>query len=107
MPIRTATLTHQIQKNGARLHRAMAISAGSHGPDQPPSELELAMLEERRLLKQARAQPPGAGPAAQAQGRKAGEGGQTAQGAEGLQAAQGGEGAQRRQGGQGRKSLAG
>jgi hypothetical protein len=54
MPIRTATLTRQIQKNGARLHRAMAISARSHRSGQPPSELEHPLLEERRLLRAGR-----------------------------------------------------
>ena len=56
MPIRTASLTHQIQKNGARLHVAMAIRLHSQGADQPASEHEQALLEERRLLKEANAQ---------------------------------------------------
>ena len=56
MPIRTASLTHQIKKNGARLHLAMASRAYSQGEDQPPSAQEKALLEERRLLKEARAE---------------------------------------------------
>ena len=55
MPIRTASLTHQIQKNGARLHLAMAIRAHSQGAEQPASEHEQALLDERRLLKEAKA----------------------------------------------------
>ena len=55
MPIRTATVTHQIQKNGARLHLAMVSRAHSQGEGSPPSELERALLEERRSLKEARA----------------------------------------------------
>ena len=55
MPIRTASLNHQIQKNGARLHLAMASRAHSQGADQPASEHEQALLDERRLLKEAEA----------------------------------------------------
>lgn len=54
MPIRTASLSHQIQKNGARLHLAMASRARSQGANQPPSEREQALLEERHLLKEAK-----------------------------------------------------
>ena len=55
MPIRTASLTHQIQTNGARLHLAMVTRTRSKGADQPASEAEQALLEERRLLKAAKA----------------------------------------------------
>ena len=55
MPIRTATLRHQLEKNGARLHVAMAARAQSRGADQPPSEQEQALLDERHALKEARA----------------------------------------------------
>jgi hypothetical protein len=55
MPIRIASLKHKIQDNGARLHLAMASRAHSHAGDPAPSELEVALLEERRLLKEARA----------------------------------------------------
>lgn len=51
MPTRTASLTNQIHKNGARLHLAMVTRTRSQGADQPPSEAELALLEERRELK--------------------------------------------------------
>ena len=56
MPIRTASLSHQIQKNGVRLHLAMAIRAHSQGADHPVSEHEQALLDERRSLKEAKAQ---------------------------------------------------
>ena len=56
MPIRTASLTPQIQKNGVRLHLAMTSRAYSQGADQPPSAQEKALLEERRLLKEAKAE---------------------------------------------------
>ena len=55
MPIRTASLNHQIHKIGARLHLAMASRAHSRGADQPLSEREQALLNERRLLKEANA----------------------------------------------------
>jgi hypothetical protein len=55
MPIRTASLNHQIQNNGARLHLAMVTRARSQGPGEPPSAHEQALLEERRLLKEAKA----------------------------------------------------
>ena len=55
MPIRTASLTHRIQKNGARLHLAMASRAHSQGADRPASEHEQALLDERRLLKEEKA----------------------------------------------------
>ena len=53
MPIRIASLSHQIQKNGARLHLAMARRTFSKGVDLP-SDHEQALLDERRLLKEAR-----------------------------------------------------
>lgn len=52
MPIRTASLTKRISENGQSLHRAKM----SRGADQEPSEAELALLEERRLLKEERDQ---------------------------------------------------
>jgi hypothetical protein len=55
MPIRTASLTNQIQKNGARLHLAMAARIHSQGEGQPASEHEQALLDERRVLKEAKA----------------------------------------------------
>ena len=55
MPIRTASLNPQIQKNGARLHLAIVTRTGSKGADHPASEAEQALLEERRALKGAKA----------------------------------------------------
>lgn len=49
MPIRTASLSKRISENGQALHRAM-MSRG----DQEPSQAELALTEERRLLKEER-----------------------------------------------------
>ena len=56
MPIRDATLNHQLHQNGARLHLAMLARIHSHGADEPASEDELALMEERRQLKLARAE---------------------------------------------------
>ena len=53
MPIRTATLTKRISKNWQALHRAMKRRETS-GSDQGPSEAELVLTEERRLLKEER-----------------------------------------------------
>jgi hypothetical protein len=53
MPIRTATLSKQIQKNGAKLHVAMLARVHSQGADHEASETEQALLEERRSLKEA------------------------------------------------------
>ena len=50
MPIRTASLTKRISENGQALHRAMMSRAKT---DQP-SEAELVLIEERRLLKEER-----------------------------------------------------
>ena len=65
MPIRIASLTQRIAKNGAMLHKATMDRIHSLGADHEPSEAEQALAEERRLLKeerakrQARAQQPG------------------------------------------------
>ncbi len=68
MPIRTASLNHQIQNNGARLHLARVTREASQGADQPASEAEQALLEERHELKAAKvamqAQPKRAKPQA-------------------------------------------
>lgn len=48
MPIRTASVSRRISKNGQALHRAMA-GRGSGGQ---PSAAEQALLEERRSLKE-------------------------------------------------------
>jgi hypothetical protein len=56
MPIRTSSLNHKIQDNGARLHRAMVLRAHSQGADGPASGQEQELMAERRALKEARAQ---------------------------------------------------
>ncbi|MBT9595946.1 MAG: hypothetical protein IV094_08185 [Vitreoscilla sp.] len=56
MPIRGATLNHQLHKNGARLHLAMLTRIHSHGADGAPSNEEQALLDERNGLKAARAE---------------------------------------------------
>jgi hypothetical protein len=64
MPIRIASMTKRIARNGAMLHKAMKDRILSLGAEHPPSESEQALAEERRLLKeerekrQARAQGP-------------------------------------------------
>lgn len=55
MPIRTSSLNRQIRKLGTRLHLAAVSRTRSQGADQPPSENEQALREERRLLKEAQA----------------------------------------------------
>jgi hypothetical protein len=65
MPIRIASLARRIEKNGAMLHLAKIDRIDALGADHEPSEAEQALAEERRLLKeeranrQARAQQPG------------------------------------------------
>ncbi|SCK12136.1 hypothetical protein VAR608DRAFT_0665 [Variovorax sp. HW608] len=54
MPIRTATLTKRISRNGQALHRAMMRHSNAPGADQQPSKAELVLIEERRLLKEQR-----------------------------------------------------
>ena len=54
MPIRIASLADRISANGQALHRAMMARIGAHGADHAPSEDELALIEERRLLKEER-----------------------------------------------------
>jgi hypothetical protein len=55
MPIRIASLSRHIAKNGAMLHLAMAQRIHSLGADHEPSEAEQALAEERRALKEERA----------------------------------------------------
>jgi hypothetical protein len=55
MPIRIASLTHRIARNGAMLHKATMDRVHSLGADHEPSEAEQALAEERRLLKEERA----------------------------------------------------
>ena len=52
MPIRTATLSRQLQKNGARLHLAMVSQAHSSTGAAKPSERVQALIDERRQLKE-------------------------------------------------------
>lgn len=54
MPIRIASLTRRIEKNGAMLHRATLDRIHSQGASHEPSEGEQALAEERRLLKEER-----------------------------------------------------
>ena len=56
MPIRIASLSRQLHKNGQRLHVAMMSRAFSHGNDPAPSEQEKALREERSALKAAQAE---------------------------------------------------
>jgi hypothetical protein len=53
MPIRIASLSRQLHKNGQRLHLAMMSRSFSHGADPSPSEQEKALREERSALKAA------------------------------------------------------
>jgi len=55
MPIRIASLTRRIAKNGAMLHKATMDRVHSLGADHEPSEAEKTLAEERRLLKEERA----------------------------------------------------
>jgi len=55
MPIRTASMSRRIAKNGATLHLAMTQRIDSLGADHEPSEAEHALAEERRTLKEERA----------------------------------------------------
>ena len=53
MPIRTASLARQLQKNGARLHLAMISHArSSPGADAKTSAPVQALIDERRALKE-------------------------------------------------------
>jgi hypothetical protein len=51
MPIRLASLSRQLHRNGQRLHLAMASRAFSKGPEHPAAELEQALRDERDALK--------------------------------------------------------
>jgi len=55
MPIRIASLSRRIAKNGATLHLAMTERIHSLGADHAPSEAEQALADERRALKEERA----------------------------------------------------
>ncbi len=55
MTIRTASLSKQIKKNGARLHQAMASRAHSQGSKAAALDTETALRAERDELKKAQA----------------------------------------------------
>ena len=55
MPIRIASLTHRLARNGAMLHQAMMDRVQALGADHAPSAAELALIDERRALKDERA----------------------------------------------------
>ena len=55
MPIRTASVNRQLEKNGQRLHQALMARVHAQGADQEPSEAERALMLERESLKQERA----------------------------------------------------
>lgn len=54
MPIRTASLASRLNRNGARLHLAMAAQARSSGADPRAADELKALLDERRALKEDR-----------------------------------------------------
>jgi hypothetical protein len=54
MPLRIASLTKRISENGQKLHRAMMSRIEAHGADHEPSEAELALIDERKALKDER-----------------------------------------------------
>ena len=51
MPIRIASLSRRIAKNGEMLHIAMMDRVHSLGAEHEPSDAEQALAEERRALK--------------------------------------------------------
>ncbi|HEX5634368.1 MAG TPA: hypothetical protein VFX50_14105 [Gemmatimonadales bacterium] len=55
MPIRTASVSRQLEKNGLRLHQAMLMRIQSRGAEHEPSEEERALMAEREALKGERA----------------------------------------------------
>ena len=54
MPIRIASLTQRISRNGQALHRAAASRIEAQGAESEPSAAEKALIEERESLKQER-----------------------------------------------------
>jgi hypothetical protein len=51
MPIRIASLSRSLHKNGQRLHLAMTSRHFSQGPERPADEREQALRDERDALK--------------------------------------------------------
>lgn len=56
MPIRSASFTKRLSDNGKALHRAMAARTATAGGAKSPSEAETALAEERKQLKEQRAE---------------------------------------------------
>jgi len=56
MPVRFASLSRQIHRNGERLHLAIASRAFSHAPEEGDGDAEKALREERRRLKELQTQ---------------------------------------------------
>ena len=54
MPTRTASMTKRIAANGQALHRATMRRMRTGAPNDKPSEVESALIEERQLLKEER-----------------------------------------------------
>jgi hypothetical protein len=54
MPIRYASLNKKISANGQALHRAMTSRIEKGGADKEPSGAEIALMEERKQLKEER-----------------------------------------------------
>jgi hypothetical protein len=54
MPTRTASVKNRISGNGQALHRAMMRRMTAGAADSEPSDAEIALIEERRLLKEER-----------------------------------------------------
>jgi len=54
MPVRIASLSRRLAKNGATLHLAMTQRIHSLGADHQPSEAEQALADERQALKEER-----------------------------------------------------
>ena len=56
MPIRSASFTKRLSENGKALHHAMMARTATAGADKAPSAEESALTEERKLLKEQRAE---------------------------------------------------
>ena len=56
MPIRSASFKKRLTDNGRALHRAMAARTTGASASKTPSEAETALIEERKQLKEQRAE---------------------------------------------------
>ena len=56
MPIRSASFKKRLTDNGKALHRAMAARTTGTAASKTPSEAETALIEERKQLKEQRAE---------------------------------------------------